>query len=352
MTLQFSVLVSSFGIGATQNLQVWATTTGDCTAPTTRGIGTTADTCWLVNEGLADLVETSTQAYQFNVRVQDLVGPQNAPPQGSSLVHENATACIQQASFAAVPIDIWFLPLDTSGNYVGTGFNYSLTADLVGPPAPAAVSIGDADGLLAVHWTPNVDTDTAGYDVFIDPPPGSRPIVDGGSNAYGGDGASTNAVGACMGIGLPTGTLAGEGGVAPAVEGGTVVSIDAGDQVISGAGGISTIPCRYLVGTTCAAGSPAYTNFGNPTVTGESSGSYAIRGLTDGVPYDVVVAAVDGSGNVGPASIGVCDSPGPAKSYPQAACALEAVGKPAGLPADGLAFAVIRRLPVGIVQRR
>ena len=30
--------------------------------------------------------------------------------------------------------------------------------------------IGDGDTLFSMSWNPNMDTDTIGYDIFIDPP--------------------------------------------------------------------------------------------------------------------------------------------------------------------------------------
>ncbi len=77
-----------------------------------------------------------------------------------------------------------------------------------------------------------------------------------------------------------------------------------------------------------------------------------IKGLTNGVHYDVVVSAVDGSGNVGPPSICVTDFPAPVndffKIYRQdggqaggSFCALEAVGQPAGAPIVGVGFGAV-----------
>jgi hypothetical protein len=132
-------------------------------------------------------------------------------------------------------------------------------------------------------------------------------------------------------------------------EAGTVVTPGA---VPEGSGGISAIPCQYLVGASCAAGSLAYTNTGLSTVTGATGSGYTIKGLTNGATYDVVVAAVDGSGNVGPASNCASDYPAVVDDfftlYREAGgraggsfCALEAVGAPAGAPIVGVAFSAL-----------
>jgi hypothetical protein len=42
---------------------------------------------------------------------------------------------------------------------------------------------------------------------------------------------------------------------------------------------------------------------------GESTGDYPITGLTDETTYSVATAAVDGSGNVGPAASPLCATP-------------------------------------------
>jgi hypothetical protein len=68
--------------------------------------------------------------------------------------------------------------------------------------------------------------------------------------------------------------------------------------VSEGAGGISSVPSQYSIGV----------NDGF-TIADKSVGNYVIKGLTDGVTYNVVVAAVDGTGNVGPSSTLTCNYP-------------------------------------------
>ncbi|HEX3344092.1 MAG TPA: hypothetical protein VHS09_05935, partial [Polyangiaceae bacterium] len=119
-----------------------------------------------------------------------------------------------------------------------------------------------------------------------------------------------------------------------------------GGTVEEGTGGISTIPPQYLIN-----GSSGF------TIADKAVGSYTIKGLIDGVTYTVVVASVDGTGNVGPPSLEVCDYPGPVRDFWQTYnedgghgggfCALEAVGSGGASSLAGVAgvlgFAAIAR---------
>jgi hypothetical protein len=124
----------------------------------------------------------------------------------------------------------------------------------------------------------------------------------------------------------------------------TTVTDDSGavvdSSVVSGTGGISTIPSANLV----AASGPS-----GVTVSDKSTGSYTIKGLTNGVTYNVAVSAVDGYGNIGPPSSQACDYPAPVNDFfktyrldgGQAGggfCALEAVGEPAGASVASIVF--------------
>ena len=67
-----------------------------------------------------------------------------------------------------------------------------------------------------------------------------------------------------------------------------------------------------------------------------------MKGLVDYVTYTVVVASVDGTGNIGPPSLEVCDYPAPVRDFWQTYnedggkaggfCALETIGT-GGAPA-------------------
>jgi hypothetical protein len=415
MTLRFSVNVSGFN---GQALQVWATKSGDCTADTTRGVGS-VPTCWLVNGGNASLVQLTSNTITIDVRVQDLVGPQNSPPNPPTLVREGSNACLAQPSFASVAMDIWFLPL-SSGKYPGSGaYDYSITTDLVGPPPPTGSSstggptIADGDTLFVVNWNPNSDADTVGYDIYIDPIPGqgTTPATlgadaatttilvcpDASSSAVATDAAGldspsdgpedavsstdatsdvtstpdatmsdasavdagcytrvvssmTGPTSSCTSTLLSSGIVQDSGGSTTT----TTVTDDSGNVIDSSvtnqSGGISTIPSANLVGINSANG---------VTVSDKSTGSYTIKGLTNGVTYNVAVSAVDAYGNIGPPSSEACDYPAPVNDFFKTYrldggkagggfCALEAVGEPAGASIVSMvfgasAFALVRR---------
>ncbi len=259
MTLQFSVTLSGFT--GNDTVEIWASTSSDCTEQADRGIGSSEPICWGVGGGVTNPIISTPQTFSLDVRVQDLVGWQQAPPSPAQAAHPPAmgmAACSAQPTFAAVPLNIVFLAVNGSGNADGTPYLYTVLADLVGPPTPRGVAIEAGNDGLIPSWTPNTDTDAIGYDVFL-APPGGQP---------------------------------GQGAGCPGIPG-------ADDAGAGTAGGISSVPAAYLV----AAGGDGL------TVTGESTGAYAITGLTDGTEYDVAVAAVDAFGNVGPTSVPSCTTP-------------------------------------------
>jgi hypothetical protein len=363
MILRFDVVVSGFD--GSESLQVWATKSGDCLTTGERGIGSAAATCWLVDQGFSGLVIGTSTMKTFDIRVQDIVGLENSPlPAGANYIRQGASACTAQTSFVGVPMDLFFLPLGTDQNVKGTPYKYHIpSADLVGPPAPAGVSIADGDTLFVVNWMPNVDSDTTGYDIFIDPIPGQEdasassvavpmlycpdtgaPLPEAGGDGSIDDSGDAGASGAAMTNDASSTdaacfyiTVGGAPAVSstcndPALAGGIVqdsgTTTDDAGNVISGSGGISTIQPQYLV--------PGAAGL---TVSGKAAGNYTIGGLRNGTVYNVAVSAVDTSGNVGPPSPQSCDYPAPVNDFwnlyrqggGQAGgslCALEAIGAP------------------------
>jgi hypothetical protein len=189
----------------------------------------------------------------------------------------------------------------------------------------------------------------------------------GGGTAPTGNGAM-----ACASIALSanpvftvgTATITPEdSGVSASTEDSGVVSTVASETdatIQNGIGGISAIPCQFLNGSSCPAGQPAYKNTNPPSTTGVGSAAKTVTGLTNGVHYSVAVAAVDGSGNVGPqSSPEQCATPAPIddfyKVYRLAGgtagggfCSLDAAGAPVDLtvlavPAAATAFGLARR---------
>jgi hypothetical protein len=328
-------------------------------------------------------------------------------PVGATACQSQTVDTAQSITLYFLPTDSSGYAIANSGVYT-----YSMQTDLVGPPAPTSVSIADGDTLMVVNWVANNDADTAGYDVYMDPisgqegvtsaSPGPEPTLvcpDAGSSATidatadaGDDGstsdgtidaatdatagasndassvdaaldaaaisdASTQAPPVCVyqtsgGAATNLGTCgsqalanssstildASTSSVAPAVvdEAGNVIE---GGTTTTGPIGISNIPPSYLLN----AGSTGV------TVSDRAASSYTIKGLKNGTTYNVVVAAVDGSGNVGPTSQEKCDFPAPVNDFWSlyragggraggGFCALEAVGEPAR-SAGGIALA-------------
>jgi hypothetical protein len=129
-------------------------------------------------------------------------------------------------------------------------------------------------------------------------------------------------------------------------EAGAVVAEEGG--VIQG-GGNSGVNVQYLQNASAG-----------ETVSGESTGSYTVTGLTNGNYYAVAVSAVDAFGNIGPPSTPqACDYPAPVNDFwtvyredggPSGGlCALEAVGAPATSTA---AFASLGAAGIALLRRR
>ena len=381
-SLHFDVNVSGF---QGQSIELWASLNGDCSVDANRGNGGVA-VCWPLGVGMTGVNQPSASPLPFNVRVRDIVGPQLASPAPTTYSPRGVEACSSQATFSSETFNVYFVPIANGSRATGTAYNYQLPVDLVGPPAPGGVHEQVGDTLFTVTWAPNADTDTGGYDVFIDPLPGQEdagttfappepllvcdeagPIASGDDSSTAGgpsdattdssltndsassapassDAGASNATEASCHLEIfggppaPGGSCSDSLLTAAVVQdgGGTVVvtsdsGTDGGTITISGNGGISTVPRSHLVG---ASGSGA-------TVSDKSTGTYTIRGLRNGTSssddYNVVVSAVDLFGNVGPPSAEVCDFPAPVDDFwkvyrkdgGQAGggfCAVEAVG--------------------------
>jgi hypothetical protein len=389
-SLKFSVAVSGFTGGT--DIQLWATKNGNCANDSERG-SPGPPTCWPLPGGLASVNQMTTATYQFTVRVQDIIGPQNAVPNPAQYTRRGAEACTSQLSFSSQTFSVFFVPVQNGNNAVGMAYSYHLPVDLVGPPAPTGINDQVGDTLFTLTWTPNSDTDTTGYNVYMDPIPGHEgtagsmdgavatpePILycpdtgapmatmdagdsgdDGSADATAdatADAASTPTPvdAGCYYInvgGPPTMSKCGDTVLAGGIvqdSGTTVVSSDDSGTVETGSGGISTIPSQYLVGASGA----------GLTISDKSVGTYTITGLKNEVTYSAVVSAVDGYGNIGPPSVEQCDYPAPVNDfwtdYRNAGgragggfCALEAVGAPAGTSLAGVALV----MGVGAVVRR
>jgi hypothetical protein len=381
-SLAFNLLVSGFGTGTPAGIQVWASRGGDCTMEANRTNGATA-VCWPLGVTLPTVNSPASQSLTFTVRVQDIVGPQNTLPSPTSYTRQGPSACLTQPTYAGETFNIYFLPIVNGATFTGTDYLYTLNVDLQGPPPPAAVSIADGDTLFVVNWMANTDTDTAGYDVYIDPVPGQEgavgseappepvlicPEAASSSDVDAADGTTDAADDATMSAsatdasesvdagchyGFVGGSTTGSAGACgdPALAGGIVS--DSGTTVIStaddsgldgapfvpGNGGISTISTNFLLGAAAT----------GLTVPGISTSSHTISGLRDNTRYTVAVSAVDAYGNVGPPSVEQCDSPAPVNDFWKeyrndgglaggGFCTLETIGKSPSASFAGLVF--------------
>jgi len=321
MTLQFSVSLAGFE-GTDASVEVWASTTSDCVNSSDRGIGAPSAVCWGVSPSLVE--PNASGSTQFSVRVQDLVGWQSSPPppaQAGKPPSQGVGACAAQPTFAAVPMVINFLAVNGEGRAIGTSYQYSISTDMVGPPAPAGLCETAGETLLNLTFTPNTDSDTIGYDLYVDPIPSQVPETQGSSDSGLAPDSGNCAINASCNDSVLTGAVLPDAGSTTEETG--VASGDA--DVLSGNGGVSSIPDGYLFDLSSGL-----------TISDKSTAQYVITGLVDYVDYTAVISAVDGTGNIGPPSSEVCDYPEPVQDFWQnyekdgggqgGYCALETVG--------------------------
>jgi MYXO-CTERM domain-containing protein len=414
MVLEFRALVT---LPPGDSVQVWATNSSDCSQNTARGVGGVGATCWRLNAGLGALVLTN-QVENFDVRVQDIIGGQQAVGTSASTpVSAGSSACQIQGSIAATQFHVFIMAMQSDSITVdGTFWNYALPVDVVGPPPPRFNQPKPADTIAVLGWTPNTDSDTGGYDVFVDPPPGSvaadgavpsagdattlsssqmvcpeagpSAAVDAASASDASDDASdgaavldattgaatsdassacffvtttpTNGTSTCPGMVFP-GASSTQDAAAATASSTTLADGAVEDSGVTetGSGGSTNIDCAFLVGASCPAGQKAFTAT-RTSVTGESSGSFTVTGLVNGVNYNFTVAAVDNFGNIGPLAPQTCQVPAPVNDFFDlyrteggggggGLCSVDVVGGPAG---GGAAVGAIGVALMGLRRRR
>ena len=207
LRMDFTLVLSGFNGGDSASVQVWAGTV-DCTQDTNRV--TTAGTlhaCWQIAGSYGPVLATTSQTITTSVYARDVLR-YSAPPTTSTSAQSfdptfnysssGESACHIQSSDAAVPISIYFVPVNSTSNALGTAYQYALTTDLVAPPPPTVSPVQSGDTLLTVNWSsPGTDPDIVGFSVFSDPPAGGSTTggcscggaAGSGANSYVGDGA-------------------------------------------------------------------------------------------------------------------------------------------------------------------
>jgi len=220
LRMDFTLILSGFAGGDSASVQIWAGTE-DCTQDTNRvSTAGTLHACWQVAGFYGPVLATTSQTIQVSVFARDVLR-YSAQPIGGSPVNQmwdstfhygsnGESACHLQASDAAVPISIYFIPVNPTYNAIGTAYEYSLSTDLVAPPPPSINSLQSGDTLLTINWSsPGTDPDIVGYAVYSDPQAGGATTggcacgssVGTGANSYVGDGAISIAdatTGRCM----------------------------------------------------------------------------------------------------------------------------------------------------------
>jgi hypothetical protein len=279
--LQFPVVVQiSNGTSGQDTLQAWAGTI-DCTETTNRGsVGGVSGTCIPVSAP----VVLSGSSVVISIYARDLaMAIGGISPAGTggvanfTSVHASGDAsCFRQESSAAVPFGLYFLAFTNGGATIDTSLSYNapvatgsqgtngMLIDLVGPIAPGGGTITTSDRELKLSWAPSTDSDTQGFDVFCDPPPGSESLLNDGGALFDAG---------LQGVADPN-ALECQSPLATANE-------RDGSQ----------IPAAYVCG---------------PPIQGATSNQFVSSSLTNGVQYTYAVAGFDAFDNIGAVDVIGC----------------------------------------------
>ncbi len=328
------VPITITGLPTSDTMQVWAGANGvDCTQAT--NLSGTTQACWqVVSGGIAPQT-----AITVDIKAQDIIAPLELPigQKPAQYTPGTVAACSSVTQSGPIPITLYFLfangALGSSGAD-GTAATYALSVALIGPAAPTGITVNDGDTFLKVDWTPTTDSNTQGFYLFCDPPPGKEPAVqDGASGATVTDSSlvevcnDTTEDGGFDDAGNYLGDITVDGGChyenqsSTSTSGGVCVST----EIVSGGGTVTTTgddetdttdttddsgtttvvtnvtpPPADILNYLCGSGA----TLGSPT-----SSEATLSGLKNDVSYVVGVAAYDVVGNVGPMGSPMCGSP-------------------------------------------
>jgi hypothetical protein len=310
-------------------LQVWAGANGvDCTQSTS--LTGPAQSCWpVISGGIAPVTATT-----IDIKAQDIVAG-IAPAIGAKPQAPSGTtaSCSTITQSGPIPITLFFIFINGSSSNGAdtnsTDATYGLSVAMIGPAPPTNITVADGDTFLKVDWTPTTDSNTQGFQLFCDPPPGKEPeITDGQSGATVTD---SSTVEVCNGSEVDGG-FDDEGGALPPVfvdagchfenvsSTSTVGGVCVSNEIVPGGGTASTDTTDdsgVVDDTTDDDGGVVLTNVTPPPANigqyscgpganlGTQTSSEAIlSGLKNGVTYVVGVAAYDVVGNIGPMGVG------------------------------------------------
>jgi hypothetical protein len=248
LSLLFKGVSLEYFAGSSDSGQVWVSlgpqfSPQDCSNDANRANGV----CWPALPDQDKHPGASPSFLTTPISVQDIIGPQHTPytpPPGVTAPprpyeKQTGAACATQCTYTHEPFFLYFLPITNTGTFDATGvpYVYQLDVDLVGPPPPALQPVGIGDGLLVANWSPNTDSDTAGYNIYIDPFPGTEgpsAAVCGASTSHPAPDASSTSGGSGTANACFDQNLAGSVTGVPATCSQTSSSVDAGTNDASG----------------------------------------------------------------------------------------------------------------------
>ena len=146
LRMDFTLILSGFSGCDEATVQAWAGTV-DCTQDTNRvSTAGTLHACWQLAGVYGPVLATTSQTINISIFARDVLR-YSAQPIGGTVVNQTwdptfhygsngESACKVQASDAAVPISIYFIPVNSTANAIGTAYEYSLSTDLVAPRRP------------------------------------------------------------------------------------------------------------------------------------------------------------------------------------------------------------------------
>ncbi|WP_394835146.1 fibronectin type III domain-containing protein [Pendulispora rubella] len=328
---RFSLTVTGT-VDSGRNLDVWASTGGDCTQITSRQNGTAGATCWQI---------AGNQTVRNGTIVVDIPAQTIASQLGNATKQPGVQTgsldtCSSQPTVGASAINVYFL-YGVPGNNSDSNVQQAINWDTKGPAGPTNVTAGDGDRVIVMKWSPQSSSgsDISGYTVYCAPKDGldaAPPPVDAGD-------AGTHPE--CQDGGFTDGGVDDAGNPIPG-------------QPIDG--GCTQVPNVPDGGQPSDCPSPGLDAPIVRSVGSSVSDGTTVDGLTNGVEYACAVAAYDKGRNPGELSKAACAMPGPVKDFfwryreaggPAGGCALEGAPLTDGVMIGGATAAVL-----ALVRRR